>query len=63
MPYDKKWHMILSAAVCLFLGLLIPTWRNRNDCGRHYPGGDFHKYHGGRSADSNRLSPVGQGVM
>ena len=26
MPYDKKWHMILSAAVCLFLGLLLPVW-------------------------------------
>ena len=24
MPYDKKWHMILSAAACLFLGLLLP---------------------------------------
>ena len=26
MPYDKKWHMILSAAACLFLGLLLPIW-------------------------------------
>ena len=26
MPYDKKWHMILSAAICLFLGLLLPVW-------------------------------------
>ena len=26
MPYDKKWHMSLSAVVCVFLGLLLPIW-------------------------------------